>query len=930
MVRVELVLVKVLNLNPIYLQHNMNFSAKISFHKYLGFLLFLLVQTNIQGQCLKTLPYMHYFPYGTNQLTCWDNTLGTLVPTNQTQSIYKFNDAGQTGISILESPEIVVNTNSRINYFLYSSGSSGANDSLKVLIKNTSDTAWNVLKQYPSNALVTNEYEDLGIDTSLINDTVQIRFVFYAGTNSNQLKIDNFRITSDLSDTLYTLPFHESFDGSMWRPDSAIGTGAFSQLYKLDPSWRATPWEHNSITYLRWVTANDSTNSPGTGPLSDYSGSGNYVYTEASWNGEKAELYTPYLLFDSIPYPQLSFWYHMRGEAMGTLFIDQLVGNNWLVQDSIVGPQHININDPWLQHTTLLDSTGSSQIRFRLDFNNLPFWKFTQDAAIDEVEIDAAVCPFPNGFTVDFTNNTISSVLASWPSGPNSNSYILEYDTVGFTPGNGLIDTVYSTSTLINNLNPSSYYDVYVKLLCNVADTSLWKGPFAFQTECAYNAPYLETFDDTIIHYCWTAHNQLKDQPRNASWLGTGRVAFPWYGAQNAIDHTGNNGRAIGVDGSNPMPLDSIAILSPFIDVSNLKVPEVRMWIFSNNTNYPDENNTFYMDFYDGAQWNYNVLSHAKDSTDWVELSLELNQFNIVGDVRFRLVVDKDTLNAGWYNDIIIDDFSVDEGYGNSCDIPDSLHAIYVDCDSIEIVWNSYQTNGLTRIKYGPTGFDFNTAGTWISASSPITINNLQVGQTYDFYVVDSCTEGLGISNPLTLTTDSTKLPTLNYSHTVYAYTDSSVTYLFDARSTVGGNTFEWDFGSGNIAYGDTALWTFYQNYNHWITLIVSNACGQKSQLITLPINNIGIAELKQAQDLIIYPNPSDGNIELEFSGYSEQEIAIEVWDERGILVFKKQVTINTNNSRIILDLRFLKPGVYVVQIHSTEGTQQKRVILQN
>ena len=902
--------------------------------------IFLLIQMSTTGQCLKTLPYENYFS-GTGALACWNDTTGTLTPIIN-GSIVRLNGTNTTatGTSILISPPIFVNKTARLTYsWIHFNYGGGFNDSLHVYVKRTTDSIWTVLKNYPTpfqspfyQPLSSSPRvdEDFELDSTYVNDTILVRFVYHAGTNPHYMYLDNFKVVADKSDTIYSLPFQENFDGNTWRPDSGFGT--FTQYYKMDDDWRFVPGQHKDDLGMRWVVTDDSTYSSGTGPLADHTGNGNYVYTESSYGAVNAMMYLPFIDLSGESYPQLSFWYYMRGATMGTLNVEQYINSVWVVLDSIVGPQQNLITDPWKKQTVLLDSAGTTQLRLRMRSNWNNATTFLQDAAIDDMEIAGAACPFPNQFSVNFFNKTTTTADVVWADGPNSNAYILEYSNTGFSPGNGQIDTVYSTFTTLSGLQPNTTYDVYVRLLCGAADTSVLKGPYTFQTECIFVAPYVETFNDTIIDSCWKTHNQLATGAKNAEWKSAGTIGFPWYGAQYAVDHTGNNGSAIGVDGSSPYPLDSIAILSPFIDVSQLTIPKLKLWIFSDNTNFPGQNNAFYVDFFDGTQWNYDVLTYANDSSDWVELSLLLNQFNITGNVRFRLVVDKDSLNAAWYNDIVVDDFSVIEGYGDACDLPDSVQALYVGCDSITIGWNSAANNNLTRIKYGPTGFNFRTSGNWLSGvSSPFTINNLQIGAAYDIYIVDSCANGIGISAPITVETDSTLLPVISYTKSVRSYTDTSVTYFFDARNTIGGNSFIWDFGGGNTITGDTALWTYYINYNHWVTLNVENACGIAQKTFNVLVGNIDIQEAELQPEISLFPNPNSGSFYLSLGQIGNYDWLLSVWNEYGTVVYRSLINPTESDNTVYVSLPNLRPGVYFLELkHPTNNqTYRKKFVIQ-
>ena len=67
------------------------------------------------------------------------------------------------------------------------------------------------------------------------------------------------------------------------------------------------------------------TPSGGTGPSDDFTGGGNYMYTEASLpraHGDVATMYSEVIDISGLTNPELRFLNHMYGSAMGTLSVD--------------------------------------------------------------------------------------------------------------------------------------------------------------------------------------------------------------------------------------------------------------------------------------------------------------------------------------------------------------------------------------------------------------------------------------------------------------------------------------------------------------------------------------------------------------------------------------------------------------------------------
>ncbi|MEN8927994.1 MAG: T9SS type A sorting domain-containing protein [Flavobacteriales bacterium] len=135
---------------------------------------------------------------------------------------------------------------------------------------------------------------------------------------------------------------------------------------------------------------------------------------------------------------------------------------------------------------------------------------YRTEVHIDDFKVDAVpVCPDPSGLMA--TANTTTSVSLAWTNGANDISWLLEYGTVGFLPGSGTTIAGASGSGTIPGLTSSSLYDVYLRSVCAVGDTSRLLGPLKIQTACAAQSDFCEDFeasvDSSILPVCWRVYN---------------------------------------------------------------------------------------------------------------------------------------------------------------------------------------------------------------------------------------------------------------------------------------------------------------------------------------------------------------------------------------------------------------------------------------
>jgi len=137
-----------------------------------------------------------------------------------------------------------------------------------------------------------------------------------------------------------------------------------------------------------WTIESGETLSSSTGPSGDASGSGNYIYTEASGasTGDTAELKSQCIDLGSMANPTLSFNYHMYGADMGALHVlISTNGQNYVLLDSISGEQDSSMTDQWNQMK--IDLTSYKNQTIYLNFMAIRGSGYYGDIALDEISV---------------------------------------------------------------------------------------------------------------------------------------------------------------------------------------------------------------------------------------------------------------------------------------------------------------------------------------------------------------------------------------------------------------------------------------------------------------------------------------------------------------------------------------------------------------
>ncbi len=89
--------------------------------------------------------------------------------------------------------------------------------------------------------------------------------------------------------------------------------------------------------------------------------------------------------------------------------------------------------------------------------------------------------------------------------------------------------------------------------------------------------------------------------------------------------------------------------------------------------------------------------------------------------------------------------------------------------------------------------------------------------------------------------------------------------------------------------------------------------------------NGVGIHETNFGQYFSVYPNPTDGMVNVNYFGTCNPQMTIEVIDVTGKLV----AVYNTNNYNYILDLSSLSGGVYTMKFIGATEVATKKIVLQ-
>jgi hypothetical protein len=196
-------------------------------------------------------------------------------------------------------------------------------------------------------------------------------------------------------------------------------------------------------------------------------------------------------------------FYNYDGTGGGEYFIEVWDGTDWV--------EAVSSEDNVTEHavmdiTALVNGASDAQVRFRWTGDWAYWW------IVDNVEIHQVSClPVTN---LALANETTTSLDVSWDAGASETAWDIEWGSTGFLPGTGAASGSVTATTsnpyTINGLNPSSNYDVYVRVACGTGHTVWVKVSGSTACGAISNLPWSENFDamaevgENLFPNCWS------------------------------------------------------------------------------------------------------------------------------------------------------------------------------------------------------------------------------------------------------------------------------------------------------------------------------------------------------------------------------------------------------------------------------------------
>ena len=567
------------------------------------------------------------------------------------------------------------------------------------------------------------------------------------GDVSEWTSLTGFRTACD---PIVTLPFSENFDSSTGATTTSVATSNLPYCWSNINAGTSTSYSGYPIIYASATYAASGANSL---RFYTYSPTGTYDDQIAVLPLIDPDLFPVNTLTLSLDARQISSTYPF------TLVVGVL--SNPADKTTFVPVDTLNVNSTSYHHYEIQLSgyTGSGNyIALKAPHPATSY----NEGYVDNIGVEVTPsCLKPIDFTA--TAFTYNSIDLAWTEVGDATTWEIVYGPAGFTLGDtsGTVVSVTENPYTLNNLSPSTTYDIYLRSDCG-GDYS----PYAYDvvtvtTACTpINAlPYTESFDSygtgtSAYVPCWnriSTYSSTTNYPyiNTTHYDGVGSLYF----------YAGSSGTC------------NIAV-SPMFDES-IPVNTLQtsfMWRAANATSRlevgvmtnPTDVATFVP---------VDTIAASAAST-WEGFEVSFDQYTGEGHyIAFRVAYNS-TTGYGYLDSVVIDQIP-------TCPRPLHVTASNATTNSIDLSWDQSGTPNSWVIEYGPAGFTPGTGTEVTATTNPFTVTNLTPSTIYNFYVTADCGGGDTSARSFAAsgTTDCAAISSLPYINNFDGYGTGTTVY---------------------------------------------------------------------------------------------------------------------------------------------------------
>lgn len=139
--------------------------------------------------------------------------------------------------------------------------------------------------------------------------------------------------------------------------------------------------------------------------------------------------------------------------------------------------------------------------------------------------------------------------------------------------------------------------------------------------------------------------------------------------------------------------------------------------------------------------------------------------------------------------------------------------------------------------------------------------------------------------------------------------------------------SYYWDFGDGNTSALPNPTHTYAANGTYDVMMVASNGCGKDTVLQQVQVVASSIEDYAE-NTMELFPNPTEGEININLPGEVGQEVVLQIVDMEGKHVNAKTYNTTSNQQTLSANLGNLAAGTYFVLLHTSKKTFMAKVVV--
>ena len=677
----------------------------------------------------------------------------------------------------------------------------------------------------------------------------------------------------------------------------------------------ANGWENPAnFTYddIDWRTNDGPTASGGTGPSADHTlgtSSGKYLYLEASGGCDSnlAVLQSPCIDLSTSTSPIFEFWYHMNGSAMGVLWVDIFDGTEWVEGVFKVSG---NQGNSWQLGSVNLLAFAGKTIMVRI--NGKTGSGFQSDIAIDDINLyentaaPASAFGVSNAVTcidgvVDFTDMSTNVPTSwEWQISPNTYTYVNGTDS--------------SSQNISVQFHAIGFYSVtLIATNANGSDTLITSQ--AVNVDPGLPIPIFEDFEGTAFA---PAGWSIENPDGLALWQSRTVIGKSGSSTKVATFDNFNTNSVDENDGLVTMNLDLITAVSPslFFDVAYAPksggVGDSLIIDISTDCGLTYTPTAYQKDGATLATAGTSAtLFSPSSASDWRTDTVDLSPY-VGNNIKIRFRNYSRGSNAVYIDNVQIVNSSV------AAPVASFTTADSLVCNNVPVLFTDASTGG-TADTYS-WDFTLNAIPSSANTAGPHSVRFVNNG----VHTVTLTVSNAGGISHHTFDVYVAETPLAIFSETF----QTVQTVQFNDLSFNDPDTWQWDFGDGNVSSAQNPVHTYAVDGSYDVDLVVTNRCGTSTRTRTVVIQGIGITEeLVGISNMGLYPNPSKDIFTLSFNSESEETMSVDIVDLTGKQIHGLKYDTQVGDNKVQFNLGDLAEGIYLVKVKTEKGTKTLRAV---